>query len=121
MIGRELLSFLSDNEYKYTEEDIIFIARNEKGRIVWLEKGNDNAGLSHIILGHKEDFKRAFNVDEDKIAGFLYEVVVKGTIIKEYPSKNGTGIDTIYDYNGRYFTFIGTGSNGYIVTAFPTD
>ena len=121
MIGEELLSYLIDNEYKFIKEDIIFIAKNKMGRVVWLEKGNDRAGLTHIILRHRSDFKKTFNLNENEIAGFLYDVVEKGNVISEYTSKNGTGVDTIYDYGGNYFTFIGMGSNGFIVTAFPTE
>ncbi len=120
MIGKDLLSNLIDNSYNFTEEDIIFIAKNANGRIMWLEKGNETAGLTHIISRHCDDFKRAFGLNEEQIPKFLYDVVIKGSIVKEIISKNGTGIDIIYDYQGKYFTFVGAGSNGFIVTAFPT-
>lgn len=44
-----LIDELEKNKIKFTKEDIIFITRDETGRIVWLEKGIFSAGLEHIL------------------------------------------------------------------------
>jgi len=35
------------------------------------------------------------------------------------PSKVEGGLDRIYEYDGNYYTFVGMGDNGFIVTSFP--
>lgn len=65
MIGRELLSELVRQKVKYTEEDIIFITKDKEGKLIWLERGNDISGLTHIILNHSNDFLIAFGIKTD--------------------------------------------------------
>ena len=33
--------------------------------MIWLEKGNDNAGLNHILKKHSEDFSAKHNVSKE--------------------------------------------------------
>lgn len=120
MIGRELLTELVNEGYKFTEEDIIFIAKDKTGKLIWLERGNDNAGLKHIVINHKENFEIAYGIKEDEIALYLYNVITSGNVIGSIPSKIQGGLDRIYEYDGNYYTFVGMGNNGFIVTSFPT-
>lgn len=118
MIGKELLERLEN--CKYNEEEIVFIAQDKEDNVIWLERGNENAGLVHIILNHKSDFENAYGINENEIALYLYKVVSEGNIVCSTPSIVKGGIDIIYEYDSKYYTFIGKGSNGFIVTAFPT-
>lgn len=120
MIGRELLTELVNEGYKFTEEDIIFIAKDKTGKLIWLERGNANAGLKHIVINHKENFEIAYGIKEDEIALYLYNVITSGNVIGSIPSKIQGGLDRIYEYDGNYYTFVGMGNNGFIVTSFPT-
>lgn len=121
MLGKELLQELKMSGNKYSEKDIIFIAHDRSGQLIWLEKGDEEAGLVHIRKHHAADFKRAHGVNEDELADLLYLVVTKGAIVSSLPSGNGRGYDRVYDYEENYFTFTGIGSNGFIVTAFPVN
>ena len=121
MVGRELLSELISSGYKFAEADIVFIAKDRTDKLIWLERGNDNAGLQHIILNHKEHFETAFGIKEEEIALYLYNVIVNGNLIRCTPAKIKGGLDRVYEYGGQYYTFVGMGSNGFIVTSFPTD
>ena len=121
MVGKELLSELVSNGYKFVEEDIVFIAKDKTDKVVWLERGNNNAGLQHIILNHKKHFESAFGIKEEEIALYLYNVIVNGNLIRCTPSKIQGGLDRVYEYGGQYYTLVGLGSNGFIVTSFPTD
>lgn len=46
-----LKSELRSNNIKFNEADMVFIARDKTGQIVWLENGNSSAGLTHILDG----------------------------------------------------------------------
>lgn len=124
----DLISELRKNDIKFSEKDIVFIVRDTTGKIVWLENGNSLRGLKHILdganggQGHAKDFKNAFGISREKIPSFLKSVFSKGTIIKESViTRNGRkGYERIYRYNGKYLILSGIGTNGFIVSAYPT-
>ena len=120
MIGRNLISELARKEYKYNENDIIFIAKDSDGKLVWLERGNEVAGLEHIVKNHGADFSNAYDIQKEEIALYLYNAITNGKVVKSIPSKIKGGLDRIYEYDGNYYTLVGMGDNGFIVTAFPT-
>lgn len=119
MQGKELLPELKASGFKYSEKDIVFIARDKTGQLIWLEEGNESAGLMHIKAHHAEDFRSAHGIGEEDIANLLYDIVTRGNVVSSLPSSNGSGYDRVYDYEENYYTFTGIGTNGFIVTAFP--
>lgn len=119
MIGREYLQEMVSKGYKFTEERIVFITKDSEKKLVWLERGNDSAGLQHIINNHKEHFEEAFGIKEDEIALYLYKVITDGKLIDSKPSNIAGGFDRLYEYDNQYYTFVAMGNNGFIVTSFP--
>lgn len=119
MLGCELLEELMQQNVKITVKDIVFITRDKSGQLIWLETGNNNAGLQHIINRHLIDFKKTNGINESTIVEFLYNVLSHGEIISSRPSKYANGIDKIYSYDNNYYLVAGIGSNGFIVTVFP--
>lgn len=117
MIGKELLSQLQN--FKYNEREIVFIAKDKSGNIVWLERGNASAGLTHILIRHGRDFEKALGIRKEEIALHLYNAITNGELVDSYPSDVEHGINHVYNYDGNYYTFVATGSNGFIVTSFP--
>ena len=115
----DLLLELQKSGVKYNKADIIFIARDKTGQLVWLETGTLQAGFRHILAKHLQDFTAAFQLEEKDIPQFLENIVTYGEVISNVPSKNANGYDRIYDYKGNYYMFAGIGDNGFIVTAFP--
>ena len=123
----ELINELENNRIKFSKNDLIFIARDSEGQVVWLENGNSGAGLIHLLdgdedtPGHADDFKRALGISRDEIPAYLFEVVAKGKVVKIRKRKaNGrAGLDKIYYYQGAYHLLCGVGTNGFIVTAHP--
>ena len=55
-----------------------------------------------------------------EIALYLYNAITNGKMVSSHPSKITGGLDRVYEYDGYYYTFVGMGDNGFIVTAFPT-
>lgn len=112
----QLVQILKVNGLKFSEQNIVWIAC-VKGKVTWLEKGNQNAGLTHIVLRHIGDWRNAFGLTD----GNAIAEVIKTTLLQETPI--GTDKNAVlYNItaNGRsHIVTIVTGSNGYIITAFP--
>ena len=118
-----LFAELDTNNVKYTRENVVFIARDETGQIVFLETGNSIAGLKHILQRHSQNFKDAFNIDASQIPAYLKNVIRYGKVVSsEIVTKNGKqGFERRYNYNGNYYVITGIGSNGFIVSAYPRE
>ena len=100
---------------KFTEKDVLFTLRQPDGKIVFLEKGNNKAGLEHVLV-HAKEFK---GVAEVEIPSMLYHAIAEGTIVG-YQGK-GAG-RPIYDFtfNGqRMRVAITISENGFVVGANP--
>ena len=119
--GRSLIAEVQAHGDKISPYDVIGIAKDKNGKIIWLEKGTlegKPSGLKHILDAHSDDFHSKGIATAD-ISDFVLTAVTKGNIIG-YQGK-GTG-RPIYKvtYNGKeYKVAVTVGSNGYIVGANP--
>jgi hypothetical protein len=116
-----LIDELTKRKVKFNVSEIVFITRDSSGQIVWLEKGNQLAGLTHIIKRHVNEFRRACGVKSQEIPEFLKEVITKGKI-QEVKSKMVNGhveYAKKIDYGGKYYILTAIGDNGFIVSAYP--
>ncbi len=118
---KDFIEELKQSGEKFTEEDIIFIDKDPSGKIIWLEKGNQKAGLEHILhgnpekgtTGHEADFLRAFGITKDQLPAFLRNTIKTG----KYTVQGNTRIYSIP--NSKHPLYIVVSSNGFVVTAFP--
>lgn len=108
--------------------ETLFVAKDKTGMIVWLEKGNPNGGLHHILdgngktPGHAADFQTAFGISRQDVPGYIKTVVTNGNLVSSKTVSVGggrLGYERIYYYNGNYHLVTGIGTNGFIVTAYP--
>ena len=90
-------------------------------RTVFLEKGSDSAGLKHIWIRHGTQFAQLCKVNSaDQLQQYLYSVMSQGwKSIWAYKTINGGGLKIVYKLPGLFLHII-MGSNGFIVTAYPT-
>ena len=122
-----LISELKAKKVKFSVGDVKFVTRDKMGQIVWLEKGNSNAGLKHILdgngktPGHAADFQRAFGISRSEVPAYIEKVITNGTVVnnKLKPIGNRMGYERTYYYNGEHYVVTGIGTNGYIVSAYP--
>ncbi len=122
-----LIQELESNGIKFSEKDMVFITKDKTGQTVWLEEGNNSAGLKHIIdgngttKGHAEDFKNAFGITKSQIPTYLEKVITQGTVVSNTlkPIGNRMGYERVYYYKGNYHVVTGIGDNGFIVSAYP--
>ena len=108
---------LARSGVKYNPDEVIAVMKTSDGKLIWLERGNDSAGLEHI-LKHADQFITK-GIAKEEIPEFIMEAIKNGKII----GYQGRGISRpIYEtiYNGEVKRVaITIGSNGFIVGANP--
>ena len=106
---------------KFNPSDVLFVTKDKTGQLVWLEKGNKGAGLTHIQERHSFDFVEKHGVKKDNIVGHLSSIITTGKL--EYSKttmRNGSlGYERLYNKNGQYYLLSAIGTNGFLVTAYP--
>lgn len=106
---------------KFKKEDVLFVTRDKTGQLIWLEKGNDSAGLEHI-LKHKFDFYNTVKIKEDDIPEYLRKAITYGVVVKNKVKMihGRQGYERVYKYDSKYYILAGIGLNGFVVSAYPT-
>ena len=116
--NKALVDELVSSGEKCTPENIVAITKDSSGGIVWLETGNDRAGLNHIIDEHGSQF-HGKGISNEEIPNYVMEAVHQGNIVGYQGKKNPR---TIYEfvYEGKKQRIaISIGPNGFIVGANP--
>ena len=109
---QNLMDELANNGVKYSPNDVVMVTKTPSGKLMWLENGNDSAGLNHIVNGHAEDFiNRGINDIPSFLNKTLQEVPVATGINKAGPYAD-------YLIDGKKYR-VGYGTNGYIVSFYP--
>ena len=116
--GKALIEEVVASGDKISPEKVVMITRDPKGKIVWLETGNEKSGLEHIINEHGREFNGRGIANKD-IPDYVLEAVYQGNVVGTQGKRNPR---TIYEfiYNGQKQRIaVQVGSNGYIVGANP--
>jgi hypothetical protein len=111
---------------KFTEADLKFISKNKDNFILFLEKGNPNAGLQHIIQRHWNDkeLMKYFSSQDEMVEKLFNTIKNESYLTKTMVPMNGkNNLEFTYEIllsNGSKKNFLlATGDNGYIVTFHP--
>lgn len=115
-----LMDELKQKGVKFTEDNVVMVAKTQPDKLAWLEKGNETAGLEHIINRHGDQFLQK-GITAESIPSFLKTAIEKGRIV-ENQGKFHSQPRVIYevDYNGETIKVaITISDNGYIVGANP--
>lgn len=113
-----LIAELSQAGIKHNPEKIVLIAKQPEGKIVFLEEGNSESGLQHILEEHYLQFAQQ-GIELDQIPDAVITALTQGKIIG-YQGKRKTR--TIYEvtFNGKtQYIAVTVSNNGYIVGANP--
>ncbi|EKF1959362.1 hypothetical protein OYM88_001830 [Listeria monocytogenes] len=112
LLKPDLLDELSKSGVKYSPDDVTMVTKNTAEDLLWLEYGNNKAGLTHIEIRHAADFsKRGIK----NIPEFIYDMLKKEPISIIESSR---GVNAIYLINGKKY-LIAYGKNGFIVSVYP--
>ena len=104
--------------HKISPADVVQIARAPDGRVVWLERGDGRAGLSHILrAGRIRDFTDC-GVPYAEIPGFAVRAVTHGNVARAVRD-GGDAYDVDLGGGRSVKVVVAVGSNGYIVSAYP--
>lgn len=113
----DLISELKSNGIKHTPEDILWIGRSANGKLVWLEIGNDKAGLKHIQAKAPNFVKRG--IAESDLQELIIAVVSKGQLLG---TQGRSRYIFMLDFKGvREYVSVEISENGFIVGANPTN
>ncbi len=116
-LAKQIVGEMKQEGIKFSKKDIIFAAKLENGRKLFLEK----KAAEHITQRHAKQFKSTHNIDSAQIPALLKETIAKGQLVKSYrhDSNGKVGYRSVYYYKGQYTVVYGIATNGYINTAFP--
>ncbi len=121
LLAKGILSEMREEGTKFTKEKIVFAARLENGSKVFLETGNRESGLQHIVANHGSQFEKEFGVKANQVGGFLHDVVAKGKLVASFRYNDPIGREgyrSVYYWKGKHVVIYGISGNGYISTAF---
>ncbi|MCF2146277.1 hypothetical protein IQ276_007385 [Desmonostoc muscorum LEGE 12446] len=113
-----LLAALCQAGIKHSPEKMVRIAKQTDGKIVFLEEGNTEAGLQHILEQHSLEFLNQ-GIELEQIPDAIIAAVTQGRVTG-YQGKQKTR--TIYEvtFNGKIqYISVTVSDNGYIVGANP--
>lgn len=114
--GKALIDEVISKGEKISSDKVVMITKDPNGKIVWLEEGNDQSGLAHIIDRHGHEFygKGISNAD---IPDYVLEAVYQGNIVGYQGKRNPRPVYE-FVYNGvKQRLAVQVSSNGYIVSA----
>ena len=115
-----LIAELKKAGIKHTPENIIRIAKDSNGKIIFLEtgKGGDRgSGLLHILENHREDFFKR-GITEQQIPDLIIKAIREGTIIG-IQGKSRIIYQVEINKIPQYVS-LEISHNGYLVSANPT-
>jgi hypothetical protein len=112
-----LLEELARQGVKHTPAQVVAIARDANGRIVFLEEGNSRAGLRHIVEQHAPDFVRR-GIAEEQIPEAVMAAATRGQQV----GMQGKRPVFEVEFNGQTHRIAVTvGNNGFVVGANPSN
>lgn len=116
-----LIRELENQQVKFTEKAIIFIDKDVKGKVCFLERGNSKAGYKHILT-HAEEFKKA-GISIYNLPHVLFSAIKSAApvaIQNQQHAKGGRPIYEVTDKIGKsHLLAISVGANGFVVGANP--
>lgn len=105
---------------KVDPAEVLVIARAPDGRIVWIERGNEKAGLAHILRARRLRDFMSRGVAPTDVPGIAVRAVTDGVALGRV-GRDGVVCDVDVGGGRREKIVAIVASNGFIVTAYPYD
>lgn len=112
------LDTLAANGVKFTPQNVVATGTTPSGQTVFLETGNSDAGLQHIIEEHGAEFAN-MGVSPAQIPEVVMQAVTEGNIVGYQGSGTGRPIYQVTVNGQQQQIAVTVGSNGFIVGANP--
>ena len=114
LMPADLMEELAQSGVKYTPEDVLMVTKNSDGDLLWLETGNEDAGLTHILRRHEGDFERR-GIGTEGLPNLLNEILVTSP---DSIKQTKRGYEAVYTYEGMQYK-VAYGTNGFVVSFYP--
>jgi hypothetical protein len=113
---RALVAELDASGVKYDPDQLLAVFRTADGRVVWLETGDEQRGLTHVLATHGRQFL-AHGFGESEVPDLLRTALQEGRIVGYQGVGTGRPIYELV-FGGKVVKVaITVGANGYIVGA----
>lgn len=112
---RDLITEAQAQGHKIDPDQVVYIDKDPNGRIVWLEEGNPQSGLEHILVRHEKEFVDK-GIPRERIAELVHRAATEGEYTG-YMQGKGRPIFKVQFGGNTYYVAVQIGSNGYIVGA----
>lgn len=106
---------VQQNGKKIAPEKVIAISELGNDEIIWLESGDEKAGLQHI-LKHGNDLRKN-GIAVERLPEILIQAPLQWEIVERTSFHNG-GVTLGLKHKNKFYKMI-IGGNGYIVTFYP--
>lgn len=124
---KEMIDKLVKAGVKFNSSDVQFVTKDKTGQLIWLETGNKDAGLKHILYSNERskgcthDFKKALGLESNQVVEYLQKVITYGNVISSTIKYVGNrmGFERIYSYESNYYIVTDIGTKGFIISAYP--
>ena len=113
---REVVGEIVHSGRRISPENVVEARRLPDGRSVWLETGNDTAGLQHILKEHGPEFAQR-GIAEGDVGRFVMDAVENGTIVGYQGRGTGRPIYEFVDGGVTHRLAVTIGDNGFVVGA----
>jgi len=110
---------LKNSKVKFTPEDAIFTHKMPNGKIAFLEKGHEGAGLTHILRPTRVKQFESIGIQKDQIVNYLRTALTQGKKVGTVSKSNPRGVYEVMVNGKKQYIAIGISDNGYIGTAHP--
>ena len=116
-----MLKPLIEAKVKFNPNEVLFVSRDSSGQMIWLEEGNENVGLKHIITHHSKNFYDKLGIDEKQILFTIKDILTFGKIeyIRTRNFGKYDGYEKLIYYRSQYYFLSAIGKNGFIVSIYP--
>jgi hypothetical protein len=109
----ELFTELAASGVNHTADAIVAIGKRADGQTVFLEKGNNQAGLQHIFRQHGSEFNAA-GIPHSQIPDLVHKAATQGV---QVGMQNTRPIYEVAFMGKTYRVAVDVGSNGFVVGA----
>ncbi|MGC6389065.1 VENN motif pre-toxin domain-containing protein [Ewingella sp. S1.OA.A_B6] len=116
LVTKSLFKEMATQGIKFTPENVVSAAKDNSGKIIFLEKGNSSSGLQHIVEEHGSQFAK-IGVSEARIPDVIMKTVTDGKIVGYQGTGTGRPIYETMINGEKYNIAVTVGNNGYIVGA----
>ncbi|MBN3066330.1 VENN motif pre-toxin domain-containing protein [Pectobacterium aquaticum] len=113
---KSLLKEMTTQGIKFTPENVVSVAKDNSGKIIFLEKGNSKSGLQHIVEEHGSQFAQ-IGIAESRIPDVVMKAATEGKIVGYQGTGTGRPIYETMINGKKYNIAVTIGNNGYIVGA----